>query len=342
MRRKTRLGLVIGLPLLVLFGLYTGFWFLVADRLRQGLADQAQLLRAKGLDVTWAKATVNGFPFVFRASLEDARVVDDAAKPSPEVTAEHLYATTAPWDFRHWRLSAPRGLKASFVEAGQRLPMTLAASEATGEVGIDGGGSTFLVNLTGVTAAAAATTVTAQSAEAKIVLPPHPPTGHTEPSATATIALRQVKLPAAVPPLGDTVDDVTVAATLMGPLPSGPPRQAAAAWRDAGGTLELDSLHLEWGQLGVTANGTVALDGDLQPTGAFSGAIQGYDQVMTALAASGRLRAGDIGLARIGLAMLAKAGPNGRPEIRTSFTIEGGEMRLGPVKLGPAPRISWE
>ena len=40
--------------------------------------------------------------------------------------------------------------------------------------------------------------------------------------------------------------------------------------------------------------------------------------------------------------MLAKAGPDGRPEIATSFTIQNGEMYLGPVKLGKAPRIDWK
>ena len=37
----------------------------------------------------------------------------------------------------------------------------------------------------------------------------------------------------------------------------------------------------------------------------------------------------------------AKAGPDGRPQIATSLTIQNGEMFLGPAKLGKAPRIDW-
>jgi hypothetical protein len=48
------------------------------------------------------------------------------------------------------------------------------------------------------------------------------------------------------------------------------------------------------------------------------------------------------GLARLALAVLARAGPDGRPEIKTAFTIQNGEMFLGPAKLGKAPRIAWE
>ena len=47
-------------------------------------------------------------------------------------------------------------------------------------------------------------------------------------------------------------------------------------------------------------------------------------------------------LARLGLSLLAKPGPQGQPQIKTSFTIQNGEMSLGPMKLGNAPRINWE
>ena len=53
------------------------------------------------------------------------------------------------------------------------------------------------------------------------------------------------------------------------------------------------------------------------------------------------MRSTDAGLARIALAMLAKAGPDGKPEIRTAFTIQDGQMFLGPVKLGKAPHLAW-
>ncbi|MGH7126258.1 MAG: DUF2125 domain-containing protein, partial [Stellaceae bacterium] len=94
--------------------------------------------------------------------------------------------------------------------------------------------------------------------------------------------------------------------------------------------------------LGATATGTIALDRELQPIGGFTGAIEGYDQILTALVQSGRMRSGDAGLARLALTILAKAGPDGRPQISTSFTIQNGQMFLGPAKLGPAPRLAWQ
>jgi len=65
-------------------------------------------------------------------------------------------------------------------------------------------------------------------------------------------------------------------------------------------------------------------------------------ELVSANVAAGRLRASDARLARLALTMLARAGPDGRPEIAASFTIQDGQMYLGPAKLGPAPRINWQ
>jgi hypothetical protein len=154
--------------------------------------------------------------------------------------------------------------------------------------------------------------------------------------------VRRLSLPTAPAPFRNPVDEIAMGVTLMGPISSAPARAAATAWRDLGGTLELDHLMARWGTLGVTGSGTVALDADLQPIGAFSAAVEGYDELLKALVAAGQMRAGDARLAQFALGMLAKAGLDGRPEIATSFTIQNGEMFLGTVKLGKAPRIVWE
>jgi Uncharacterized protein conserved in bacteria (DUF2125) len=156
------------------------------------------------------------------------------------------------------------------------------------------------------------------------------------------VTARQVQLPVAFGALGDTLDELAFGATVKGAMPNGKMAEAAAAWRDAGGTIELDNLHLKWGGLGATATGTIALDQELQPVGGFSGAIQGYDQILTALVQGGRLRATDAGLARLALAVLARPGPDGKPQIATAFTIQNGQMFLGPAKLGKAPHLNWD
>jgi hypothetical protein len=202
-------------------------------------------------------------------------------------------------------------------------------------------GTHLWLNLQDVTAEAAEA-VPISSADAWVILPAKPPRSHADPTLGVALYLRQVQLPGMTSVLNDTIDELAFGITVKGVVPSGKLAQAASEWRDAGGTVELDNLHLNWGGVGATASGTIALDRELQPIGGFSGAIEGYDQILTGLVQSGRMRAADAGLARLALAMLAKAGPDGRPEIKTAFTIQNGQMFLGPAKLGKVPRIAWE
>ena len=342
MRRSTRLGLAILAALLGIAGAYTAYWFIVAGQIKDGVAAWAQSARADKIDVSWQEIGVTGFPIAFRVEIEAAALRDDAVTPSPEFRVPSLSGTARPWDFADWRIEARAGFSAELAGAGERAPLKLTAQTADGVVKIEPQGGWKLWLTLQDASIGAADRVRISSAIAWIIVPPTAPREHTDPNVALAFNLRQAQLPVSIGPLGDTVDDLAFGVTVKGPIPNGNLAQAASAWRDAGGTIELDSLRLDWGGLGATATGTMALDQELQPIGGFSGAIQGYDQILTALVQSGQMRATDAGLARIALTILAKAGPDGKPEIKTAFTIQNGQMFLGPARLGKAPRLTWE
>ena len=342
MPRSTRFGLVILAALLVIGGGYTGYWFLVARRIEADILDWAHSQRADKIDLSWQKMRVSGYPAAFRVDLGSAALHDGAVTPSPELHIPALSGTARPWDFADWRLAAPEGFTADFAAAGGGAPAKLIAQTADGVVSIEPeGGWTLWLTLRETTVEAGAP-VLVGSARATLTVPPRPSRGHAGQMMALAVEASQIKLPRVVGPLGDAIDELDFGATEKGAIPSGKLADALAAWRDAGGRIELDNLRLKWGALSATATGTIALDQELQPTGGFSGAIQGYDQILTALVQNGQMRATDAGLARIALTLLAKAGPDGKPEIRTAFTIQNGQMFLGPAKLGRAPRITWE
>jgi hypothetical protein len=342
MRRPLRFGLVVVALLLVLLGAYTAYWLVVARRITDGVVAWAQTERAEKIDALWEKIGVEGFPFVCRVALENAVLRDGRLTPSPELRISALSASARPWDFASWRLVAPAGLSAVLAGGSERPPLKLTAHTADGVLATDPeAGSNLWLNLEDVTAEAGAAVAIA-SADAWVTLPAKPPRSYGEPTIGVALDLRQVQLPGMTSVLSDTIDELAFGITIKGAVPSGKLAQAVSEWRDAGGTVELDNLHLNWGGVSATASGTIALDRELQPIGGFSGAIEGYDQILTGLVQSGRMRAGDAGLARLALAMLAKAGPDGRPEIKTAFTIQNGQMFLGPARLGKAPRLAWE
>jgi hypothetical protein len=333
--------MIAALLLIVAAGGYTAFWFIAAGELKQRFAQWAQSEKAQQLDVSWQGMQIGGFPFAFAMELSDTVLRGQGINPPTEIRMPRLTGSAHPWNFRVWHLSAPQGL--TVVAGPEAKPVArLTGRAANGAVSAmaDGGSRVWLsVDALGVESGEKIAT---RNADFWLILPPHAPATHTDSSLALAADLHELKLPWAPNPFRNLLDELALGVTIKGAIPPGPPRQAAAAWRDEGGTAELDNLKLRWGQVVVTGSGTLALDSNLQPIGGFSGAVEGYDELMNALVAAGKMKPSDAQLARIGLAMLAKAGPDGRPAITTSFTIQNGEMFLGPAKLGPAPKIHWE
>lgn len=341
MRRSTRLLIVLG-ALLVIAGGYTGYWFIVAGQIEDGVVSWAQSARADKIDVSWQKLRVSGFPVGFRVEIDAATLRDNALAPPPEFRIPAVSGTARPWDFADWRLIAREGFAADIGGGSERAPAKLMVQSADGVVSLEQQGGWKLWLRAQDASLDALSRVLVSSADAWIIVPPRPSREHSDPRLALAVSARQMVLPVRVGLLGDAVDELDFGATLKGAIPSGRLPEALAAWRDAGGTIELDKLRLKWGELNATGSGTVALDQELQPNAVLSGGIQGYDQILTVLVQRGQMRAGDAGLARIALGLLAKAGPDGTPEIRTAFTIQNGQMFLGPARLGKAPRLAWE
>jgi hypothetical protein len=342
MRRRTRLGLVIAILLLIAgIGAYTAFWFIAAGKIEDGLKEWARSARDQKIEASWRGLRVSGFPFAFRVELTEAALRDEAINPPADIRMPLLAGSTRPWRFRVWQLTAPQGFNA--VAGAEENPVAkLTARAAQGAVSATAeGGATIWLSLDEARFATGEE-VGAREAHFWLILPPRMPETHTANNLAVAADLHQATVPQAPSPFRNLVDEFAFGITVKGAIAAGPPRQAAAAWRDSGGTAELDNFALRWGKLAITGSGTLALDSELQPIGGFSGAVEGYDELMSALVAAGRMKPGDARLARIALAMLAKAGPDGRPAIATSFTIQNGQMFLGPAKLGPAPKIAWE
>jgi hypothetical protein len=339
MRRATILRLL-GVVLVVGFGVYSAYWWVAAGRIKLAAGDWARAAHDKQIDVSWQTIRVAGFPFSFRLELGDAVISDRAATPPAELRAPLLSASIWPWNFRTIWLAAPDGVGA--LAGPDAAPLaTLNAAAGDGAIAIAGDGAATVWLTLYQPKIDAGVALSARTASAWVIVPAHAAASHTDSGLAVAALLTDLALPAAPAGFGKAIDELGIGLTMMGNFGSGPLRQAATAWRDSGGTIELDHFQLRWGELGVNGTGTIALDADLQPVGGFSGAIAGYDQLMNALVDAGRLKASDARVARLALAMLGKVGPDGRAEISTSLTIQNGEMFLGPAKLGKAPRIDW-
>src|SRR6185295_8822537 len=101
-----------------------------------------------------------------------------------------------------------------------------------------------------------------------------------------------------------------------GPLQQGPLAESVAAWRDAGGIIEVNRLALRWGPLDGDGDGTLALDAANRPLAAFTMRIRGYTETVDALTAAGAMKPRDAGTLKIALNLFARQdSTSGRREL---------------------------
>jgi len=264
----------------------------------------------------------------------------------PHIPAGHLAAPMAtawarPWRLDSWRFTLPAGATFDTPHGAVALGRLKGTASAVLGPGATPGGVLANINIDDVSAKVAdsASTIAAVTLSARV--PPAEPQRHEEPLFSMTVQAHGVKLQDGIEPLGSWVDHVKLDATWRGPLPPGALAQALAAWRDDGGTIELQGIDLGWGPLSLAADGTLALDQAMQPLGAFSARILGVDSILDALIADGRIPQSQASLVRMGLSMMTQRGADGTPQLKTPVTIQDDALYLGPAKLLKLAHIDW-
>ncbi len=317
---------------------YTGYWVYLAHRLQAEIGPWAEAQRARGTALSWDSLAVEGFPAVIRLRFTQARAA--AEKPlSYSATAPVLLAQTRLWEVRRWRLSAPSGAQVELP--GEAGGVAAAALDGTVDLG-DAGGARIDLAGRALTGSGIAAGVTVATAEARLVLPAGTPASHRDPAFAVSLRLSDTALPVTVPSFGKEIQTLSLGLTLKGALPPGRLRDALALWRQDGGTVELTDGTLHWGALEASANGTLALDDQLQPIGALTATIENHNAIIDAAVASGTLRAGDASLVKIVLGMMAKPGADGHQQLTLPVSLQNDRLYLGPAQIAALPRFTWK
>jgi hypothetical protein len=310
--------MVIGAIAILAIAGYTAYWFTTAGRLRAGLEKWATDHRAQGYDIEWAKASVDGFPLTFRVGLVDASL---ARGNSYRVAAPVVSGDAAPWDLSRWRIAAPRGASGT----AQGLNAIVTAQSLSGEVMLGADDNRFDLSALRLAGAGAE----AGTVAARIVLPRHAPQSHRDLGLAAAVQVYHLVLPRAVKALGSTIENFAIAFRIMGGLSPGDWRQALAAWRDEGGTVEV-------------TRGTLALDQAMQPTAAMTASIVDQDALIDAAVGAGVLPEKNTMLVKLVLDLIAQRGVDGRTRLTAPITVEEGKLSIGQAEFGRVPPIEWK
>lgn len=102
--------------------------------------------------------------------------------------------------------------------------------------------------------------------------------------------------------------------------------------------LSLKEAVAEWGPLRLALSGAVAADEDGYAEGAFDISARNWEEMLEAATAAGVMPSRLADALKLGLGFLARLGGDPR-DISAELTFQDGFVKLGPVPIGPAPRL---
>lgn len=319
------------LAVLLLGGALAAYWHWSSRLLATQIAAWTEQQRAAGYEISYRGPEIGGFPFALRAHFDQP----DIASPrgwrwsGPGIVGRAFL--WSPWTIRI-DLSGPHRVTRAGLEAATELD----AEQAIALVQIDGDGRVATATATtGALRIAHPEGPFSAENSAWRLGPLEPASGDNPQALRIAGELQGVELPAErAGPLGPSLARLAIDAALLGEIPAGDQRRMLEQWRDAGGSLQLDHVELDWGPLGLDGRGTLGLDRKLRPLGAINARLRGLIETLDRFIAAGALEPGQAVPAKI--ALLTLSGPkdeNGERVIALPITLREGRLFLGPVPL---------
>ena len=337
---------VVGVIVIAVAG-YTGYWFIAAGEIGDRIDDWAEKQRAEGLEIESEGTYVSGFPLRFEVTLREPRIHD--TRNGWRWATDSLRAEASAWDFSEVTVFPDsRNSVQVLVEGGEwrdidaeidggRLTVRLDGDRRFQEVALDLRG----VEVTGVWPERVAQIGSLQANGVAI-----DDDGSGEQVLKTSIAVRDAVLPSDLAEgLGESLDFLDIDASVVGSIPSERgTNEAITAWRDAGGTLELNDFRVRWGPLGIESAGTIALDGAMRPIAALTADIIGYGDVIDALIMSNMIPLGDAFIAKVAFNMLAEKPEDGGPPVLRGVpvTAQDGTLTVATIKVAELPPLPLE
>ncbi len=333
-----RYYILIGTVIAVI-GAWSGGWFYKADQLREEIERRAsQSTPAR----QWAyrDLTVTGFPFRLQVDLSGPRIAWRGQAQEIIWQTDRIKAVGHPWQPHHilFDLTGRHLLKTR--HGGRWRELTLDSSEAMASVETNVENQPVRLSLDARQIRLRYNGVPALQGE-RLQLHYRPAPGISD---GLELALRGEALEVAqgvllpnvigLPRTAKSVDlQATVTRLPKGEMTTGGLRR----WRDGGGTLEVTAFNLQWGDMEISATGSLALDGEMRPIGALTARIKGHDELLDIAVANGTMDEDSLVAARAVLGLLAAAGGG---VLSVPVRLQDGQLFLGPAAIAKLARIT--
>jgi hypothetical protein len=321
----------------------TLYWRLAAQRLQSGFAGWVAARQAAGWTVSAGAPQPGGWPLTATLTVPDLALAGGETSIPGGLS---WHAATVALRVALWRptLLQVDASGEQVLRAGEMPPVTYTAEQMRAELPLqpNAPSDTIAVHGAGLRAAAPGTRFSIGTLDIRLEM--QSGAGRDDPALGFSLGAHAITLPPDRRwPLGQSIASLRLGGAVDGPLPESIGMAArAAAWRDAGGSIDLRQFALQWGPLQLSGTATLALDPQLQPMGAGTATVVGYAETLDALASGGLLSRSAAIAAKAVLSLLAQTSDNGQPsEVEVPLTLQYRTLSMRQVPLVRLPELDW-
>jgi hypothetical protein len=325
---KKILGILVGLPVFVILlwvGLYQFGLHFVEARLFEGI----ETLRKRGYTVQYKSLTTSKNPFLLSVTLDNPTIKDP--HNLYQLTGPQIVISAYPWSYRIITVT---------LEGTHRLELPSFTNTHLAQSQLTGAQCTFTLNSShkANTALLKINRLDLMAGTAPLPLSFHDIDVDLQGLSEPLLSQGHIQFKA----LG--VDDILhisqhdhpftfdMTYSLQG-VPHRTKARSLKEWRDERGSFKVHNLRASWGTLEINANGILALDDRMKPTGEMGATIVGYDDALSIMGTAAYIKPKDAQAASFALNLLGGENAQGRKQITIPLTLEDGRLFLGPVKL---------
>lgn len=312
---------------------WSGFWIYVRGQAGQRMDIAVEQMRKAGYEVTWAERRITGYPFRLNVTLKDARIREPSgwALATPDLESQaYLHGLGT------WVIAAPQGMTFTRPVGG---PVNVTGQVIHASLShLDQPLPNFsFVGTKLAFAPAAGAQPFALSAADKVEFHLRP-----GPDDQAAVMFKVDAGKAQLSGLfarlaGDKPISIVWDSILskVSALKGGGWADAVRAWSTAGGVVSVRQAGVTAGEAVIGAqSGTLGVGYDGRLTGSMDVSLREAPKALGAMAETGVIRPE----AAIAAAAVAAARQNG-DLARANITFQAGQTTLGPVAVGPAPKV---
>lgn len=323
--------------------LWIAAWFVAVAQYHSVIDGWIATQRAAGYQVSYENRMTVGFPHHIMLRFDNLRWKNN---DGILFSADHMFLSARPWQWQKFRAKFKGHVEIAAPLDNDPGSLVLGGEEghAFVDLNYDGTWKASYVALDHAHIGLAPNYVfSADSLEASALRPDTEPKDRHDTGLTLEGQATNITVPPNMrEPFGPMITTMAANFRVMDHVPDFRKKQSMNIWNQDSGVVEFDKLHMEWGLLNVTAKGTLGFDDDLQPEGAFSSSLGGYQIVLKALKDYGFIAPRQEAMMDSALTLFAK--PTGSGEsaaIDLPITVQLGGVFFGPLKIFGFPEIQW-